>query len=141
MVTGATVPDFVLHNENNKPYRLYDLLEKGNLLLGFPGDIWELASIRRLLWSQREVRKLSLVNIQVAFVMPNEVTHLVNFHISTPLPVKFPLLADPDRRVHHLFNVTYPTLMIIDRNYQLRRMWMLQDGSLPRTGDIVHAAG
>lgn len=139
MVGKRFVPAFQLQNYQQQAFKLGDLMGSEGLLLGFPGSIWDLASIRRLLWFQREDYKLLLADINAAFIVPNESTDLNNFHLSMPYPVRFPLLADPDETVHRAYNIYHPTLILIDAHYRLRKQWLITADGLPRTSEIVQA--
>jgi peroxiredoxin len=137
----AVALDFTLYDHKYHAHRLYQYIGRQGLLLGFPGNVYELGSIRRLLWLQRQARKLALAGINAIFVVPNEATDLHAYHLSTPDPVPFLLLADPKREVYEQYRADHPTMLLLDHEHCIRRQWLLKDATLPHTGEIVRSAG
>lgn len=132
--------DFTLHDHSYQGHRLSQYIGQSGLLLGFPGDVYQLGSIRRLLWLQRQANKLSLAGINAMFVVPNEPTDLHAYHLSTPSPLNFMLLADPQRKAHDLYQADQPMMVLLDAERVIRRQWLLNDSGLPYTAEIVRAA-
>lgn len=136
---GKTIEDFYILNHENVRYSLSQLLGESGILLGFSGDIWDLGSVRRVLWLQRQVYKLSLAGIMSAIVVPNETYDLNSFYRSIPRMIPFPLLADANKTVHTLLEIEFPGFVLLDQERQVVRKWFLQSGATPRTRDIIQA--
>lgn len=135
------VPNFTLHDYKNRTYRLETLMGDYGLMLGFVGDIWKPTSVRRILWLQRHVSKFSLMGSPIALLVREEAHTLYGFQVSSPLPVPFPLLADEDGTVHTAYGMdTHPGLLLIDRDYKLRKYWQMPDDRVwPRMTELVQA--
>lgn len=136
---GSTLENFQLLNHENVRYQLTNLMGESGILVGFSGDIWDLGSVRRVLWLQRQVYKLSMSGIMAAIVVPNETYELNGFYMSIPRMIPFPLLADPNREIHELCQIEFPGFVLLDRNRTVTRKWFLQSGATPRTRDIIQA--
>jgi hypothetical protein len=50
---NVAAPAFMVRDHESRKHILDDLMGKNGLLLGFIGDIWLPASVRRILWLQR----------------------------------------------------------------------------------------
>ena len=96
-------PDFCAVNHDNQLLSIDDLMGEHGLVLGFTGDIWEPASVRRVLWFQRHFEDFQRLDIQLALLIGNEPYVLNGFSLSSALPLEFPLLSDVDQRVHRLY--------------------------------------
>jgi peroxiredoxin len=141
-IISTLAPDFELPDHNRKPHRLNDLIGAQGMLLGFIGDIWQPASVRRILWLQRHVSKFALLGTPVALMVRDHAHTLYGFHTSSPLPVPFPLLADVDGSVHQLYNMDkHAGLILIDRHRTIRQKWLMSpDYVWPKLTDLVQAA-
>ena len=132
-------PDFTLYDHKYHAHRLSQYIGRAGILLGFPGDVYELGSIRRLLWLQRQARKLAIAGINALFVVPNEATDLHAYHLSTPDPLMFLLLADPKREVYEQYHADHPIMLLLDSERRIRQQWLLKDSGLPHTAEIVRS--
>lgn len=140
-VLNTTAPEFTLSDHTQQPHILSDLMGQNGLLLGFIGDIWQPASVRRILWLQRHVHKFSLMGTPVALMVRDYAHTLYGFQMSSPLPVPFPLLADVDGGVHELYRMArHPGLLLIDYKGIIRAKWLMPDDNVwPRVPELVQA--
>jgi peroxiredoxin len=131
--------DFSLPDHNLDQYSLGDLIGRCGVLLGFIGDIWQPVSVRRILWLQRQVSKFAMMGTSIAVIVRDYPHILHGFHLSSPLPVPFPLLADADGAVHRAYGVDrYPGLLLIDYNAVLRHKWLMpNDRVWPRVAELA----
>ncbi len=138
---NTPAPDFKLPDHNQKPQTLADVLGEQGMLLGFIGDIWQPASVRRILWLQRHVAKLALMGAPVALMVRDHPHTLYGFRVSSPLPVPFPLLADVDGAVHVQYRMDrYPGLILLDHKPLIRQKWLMpEDNIWPKMQEIVEA--
>ncbi len=126
------------HNQNTRT--LHDLIGSRGLLLGFIDDIWKPASIQRILFMQRHTHKFLKSGINLALVIHDKQHTLYSFHMSSPVPVKMELLADPDRRAHELYNIQHPALVYIDGNMMVRDKWLMPDERVwPKVQELLEA--
>lgn len=140
-IVNFGVSDFHLLDHKQLGYSLDDLMGIAGVLLGFIGDIWQPASVRRILWLQRQVHKFSLMGAPMALIIRDYPHTLYGFHMSSPLPVPFPLLADPDGKVHLTYQMDrYPGMLLIDRNHVLREKWLMPDDRVwPKVQELAQA--
>lgn len=126
--TPSPVPDFTLADYRQQQYNLAGLMGAKGVLLGFIGDVWLPANVRRLQWLQRYTPTLQRAGVMVATLIPNETHTLYNFYISSPVPPQFPLLADADRRVHRAYQLDHrATLLLVDHQRQLHETWCVTE--------------
>lgn len=140
-VVNMRAPDFALLDHKRQLYMLDDLMGASGVVLGFIGDIWQPASVRRILWLQRHVNKFAVMGTPVALLV-RDYPHVLNgFHSSSPLPVPFPLLADSDGQVHRTFAMDRnPGMLLIDRQHVLRKKWLMPNDQVwPRMQELVQA--
>lgn len=140
-ILNSMVEDFSLSDHNNQLYTLEDLMGENGVMLGFIGDIWQPASVRRILWLQRHVQKFAQEGTPIALLVRDEPHTLYGFHSSSPLPVPFPLLADPRGHVHREYRMErHPGLLLIDQNYVLREKWLMPDDRVwPKLPQLIHS--
>jgi len=141
-ILGSRATDFSLPDHTQAPHSLSDLMGTNGLMLGFIGDIWQAASVRRILWLQRHVAKFSQIGTPIALLVRDHAHTLYGFRMSSPLPVPFPLLADVDGKVHRAYSMDrYPGLVLIDHNGVLRHKWLMpEDNVWPKMPELVEAA-
>lgn len=127
-IVNSNVPTFSLLDHREKARSLDELMGMKGIMLGFIGDIWKPASVRRILWLQRHVQKFALMGAPVALVIQDFPYILDGFQASSPLPVPFPLLSDPDGSIHKAYRMDrHPGLLLVDRNHLLREKWLMPD--------------
>jgi peroxiredoxin len=132
-------PEFALRNHNNEPTQLGDLIGPRGLLLGFSGDTWDPASVRRILWLQRYHAPFEKQGVNLALVLCDQPHKLHGYSMSAVVPLTFPLLADENRDIHVLYNMErYAGLVLVDANWLLRDKWIVPDERVwPRIGDLL----
>ena len=135
------MPNFQLRDHSGQCTSLDQIIGTDGVLLGFVGDIWQPTSVRRILWLQRHALKFALMGTPVALVICDHPHTLNGFCASSPLPIPFPLLADPDGSVHHEFRMSHhPGLLLLDNTYILRRKWPVPDDRVwPKLSELVQA--
>jgi peroxiredoxin len=125
---NSVAPEFSLLNHEHRESNLCGLMGKKGLLLGFTGDIWQPASVRRILWLQRQHSRFVRQGINVALLICDKPHMLYGFYMSSVMPLGFPLLADPDRAVHVKFSMErHAGLILIDSNGIIRDKWLVPD--------------
>jgi peroxiredoxin len=136
---GLVAPDFSVHDHAQNPKTLDDMMGKRGLLLGFIGDIWQSASIRRIIWLQRHAHSVIVTGYNAALLICDQPHMLFGFYVSSPTPPEFPLLSDMDRKIHRLFNMgPYPGMVLIDHNRIIRHKWLLPDERVwPKIQELV----
>jgi peroxiredoxin len=121
-------PNFTIPNHAQEPQRMSDLIGRNGLILGFIGDIWQSASIRRIIWLQRHAHTFIRTGHNVALLISDQPHMLYGFYVSSPTPPEFPLLADVDGSIHRLFNMTrYPGMVLVDKTRVVRHKWLMPD--------------
>lgn len=140
-ILGTRAPGFALLDHKRQLHMLDDLMGTAGVALGFIGDIWQPTSVRRILWLQRHVNKFAVMGAPVALLVRDHPHTLSGFHSSSPLPVPFPLLADPDGRIHHAYAMDRnPGMLLIDRLHVLRQKWLMPDDRVwPRIQELAQA--
>jgi peroxiredoxin len=119
------VADFSLLDYQQHTYSLEQLMGTKGLLLGFIGDIWLPANVRRIQWLQRYATRIQGSGVGLAALISNEAHTLYNFYISSPIPPTFPLLADYNRAVHLRYQLDFrAALLLIDAERKVRDQWL-----------------
>ncbi|MAS36381.1 MAG: hypothetical protein CL610_20415 [Anaerolineaceae bacterium] len=136
---GTPAANFCVLNHENHVTTLDDLMGERGLVLGFTSDIWEPASIRRVLWFQRHDVQFARMNVKLALVVCNEPHTLYGYSVASVEPVNFPLLADVRRDIHGAFNMEgYAGLVVIDRSYTMRDKWIMPAERVwPKPGELI----
>ena len=137
----TTAPDFTLLNHQSQSVQLSQLFGSRGLLLGFTGDIWEPASVRRILWLQRHYTQLRKKGVGAALLICDQPHTLTGFSMSSAVPLEFSLLADADHVVHEQYNMTrYAGLVLIDADHIIRDKWIVPDERVwPRPVELLTA--
>jgi peroxiredoxin len=140
---NLNAPDFTLLNYDRRSIRLSDIMGKKGVLLGFIGDIWSAASIRRIFWMQRHAPKFAAIGVATVLIVRDHPHTLQGFHLSSALPVPFPMLADPDGSVHRVYRLeSHPGLVLLDHERVTRRKWLMPDERVwPTTHELVQMIG
>jgi peroxiredoxin len=125
---NVPAPDFGVLSHTNNLMSLENLMGERGLVLGFTGDIWEPASVRRILWFQRHYPQFSRLNVNLALLLCNQPHQLYGYSMSSVTPLEFPLLADVNREVHALYNMErYAGLVVVDATGIIRDKWLMPD--------------
>ncbi|HRL13185.1 MAG TPA: redoxin domain-containing protein [Aggregatilineales bacterium] len=132
---------FTLPDHTQSTFSLDELMGPNGVMLGFIGDIWQAASVRRILWLQRHVSKFAQMGTPIALLVRDHAHTLYGFRMSSPLPVPFPLLADVDGKVHRAYSMDrHPGLLLIDQQRMLRYKWLMpEDNIWPKMPELVEA--
>jgi peroxiredoxin len=138
---GSPAPHFTLRDHSRAARTLTDLCGERGVVLGFTGDIWRPASVRRIIWLQRHAAMLQRTGFQVALLIQDEPHMVYGFYASSPTPPPFPMLADAERAVHRLFGMEEEAgMVIIDHEFIMRHRWLLTaDRIWPRLPEILEA--
>jgi|FLYN01.1.fsa_nt_gi peroxiredoxin len=141
-ILNVAAPAFMVRDHEHRRLSLDDLMGKQGLLLGFVGDIWMPASVRRILWLQRHAASFMRMDINLAPVICDQPHTLYGFRVSSPLPLEFPLLSDVDHAVHQLFNMDdLCGLVMLDSSRTIRHKWLVPDERVwPSINEILDAA-
>lgn len=136
---STIAPDFELPNHYRMPTSLDMLIYGRGLLLGFIGDIWQPANVRRIVWIQRHLHKISQLDLSVALLACDQPHTLYGFQVSAPLPTMFPLLADSDGAVHKAYGMEHQAgVVLIDPHFEIRYTWYLtEDDTWPKVNDVM----
>jgi peroxiredoxin len=134
-------PHFTLPDHGRTARSLGSIIGQRGVVLGFTGDIWRPASIRRIIWLQRHATLLQRTGFNVALLIRDEPHMVYGFYASSPNPPVFPMLADTDGDVHRLFGMTESTgMVILDQALIMRQRWLLgPDRIWPRLSEIMDA--
>jgi peroxiredoxin len=139
---NVPAPAFMVRDHESRKHILDDLMGKNGLLLGFIGDIWLPASVRRILWLQRHASTFMRMEINLALLICDKPHTLYGFQVSSPVPLEFPLLSDVDREVHERFNMTQISgLVMLDGQQVVRHKWLVPDERVwPHINELLQAA-
>lgn len=132
-------PDFAVLSHTNTLVSLENLLGERGLVLGFTGNIWEPASVRRILWFQRYYPQFARLNVSLALLLCNQPHQLYGYSMSSVVPLDFPLLADIHREVHMLYNMErYAGLVVVDAAGMIRDKWLMPDERIwPKAPELM----
>lgn len=136
---NLSVSNFKLPDHRNERVTLDLVTGKRGVLLAFIGGIWHQSSVRRIFWLQRHAYKFTMLETPIALIAQEPVSTLYGFHMSSPLPMPFPTLADEDGAVHRAFQMgRHPGLLLVDKNYILREKWLMPNERVfPEVSDIL----
>lgn len=137
---GLVVEDLKVRTHNNFDACLASQMGTNGLLLGFSGDLWELSSVRQVLWLHRQMYKLTLHGLGSAVIVPNEPYELNGFFMSIPREITFPLWADITNHVYDTLEMNDRAgFVLLDTNMAVVRRWFTQD-SVPSVRDVIATA-
>lgn len=139
---NTAAPDFSVRNHSHQKVSLNEAMGEKGLLLGFVGDIWLPASVRRILWLQRHAGTFMRADVNLALVICDQPQTLYGFRVSSPLPLEFPLLADVDHAVHRLYNMDdLSGLVMLNSSRTIRHKWLVPDERVwPNVNELLDAA-
>ncbi|MEO1440446.1 MAG: redoxin domain-containing protein [Chloroflexota bacterium] len=126
-IIGHAAPNFVLQDHDLNPSDLDSIMGENGVLIGFIRDIWQPASIRRVLFMQKHHRKFLEQGINIALIIADQPNTLYSFHLSTEVKMSVTLLADPDSVAHRAYNMFHSGLVLIDDTYTIRNKWLVPD--------------
>jgi len=134
-------PGFTIRDHQHHSQTLGDVMGKHGLLLGFIGDVWQPASVRRILWLQRHAGAFMRSGVNLALLICDQPHMLYGFRVSSPIPLEFPLLADVNHEVHKLYNMDLLSgLVLIDSDRMVRAKWLVPDERVwPQIGELLDA--
>lgn len=125
---NTAAPDFQLYNDEHTVHSLANLMGVRGVLLGFVANLWMPTSIRRVFWLQRNACQFALSGAPVALVVRDQPQAVYGFHMSSPFPVQFPMLADVEGLVHRLYRMQqHPGLVLLDHQQRVRCKWLMPD--------------
>lgn len=137
-ILRTQAPQFTLQDHEGHDRTLSSLVGERGLLIGFIHDIWKPASIRRILYMQRHTRTFGSEGYNVALVIVDKQYTLWTFHMSSPVTVFVPMLADPDGAVHKRYNMLHPGLIRINADGIVCSKWMMPDEMVwPRAKEVL----
>jgi peroxiredoxin len=125
-------PDFTTIDHLEHAHTLHSIMGARGLLLGFVGDIWLPSSVSLLRWLGAEAAPLHRMEVATAALVGNAPHMLRGFISASPVPPRFPLLADADRMIHAVYNMGQPGVMLIDAEGRIRGRWLPMKKGLPR---------
>lgn len=127
---GSKLPIFSAQDDEEKTHKLDDLMGENGLVLSFVYGTWCATCVQALHSLARYAPQLKKEGFNMAAVLIDDPRDIHTFKISSPLPIQFPLLADKDEQIHHLFNAdSSKVYMVIDQNYVLRHKFIDFDGT------------
>lgn len=136
----SQAPFFSLNDQDHCLHDLDTLMGKTALLLCFIENIWQASSVRRVLLLERFHPQLSAQGTAAALVLRNDASTLKGFQVSSPIPVRFPLLADPEGVIHNLYNMkSSPGLILVDVSKIIRYKWFMPDkDAWPKLSEVLN---
>ncbi len=124
----SLVPAFSALGHDGRPLSLALLMGELALLLAFVNDLALPSTVRRAQWLQNNVPALRRLGVRVALVVPNAPHTLQNFYASSPVPPDFALLADDDRQLRRLFQLSrHAGLVLISRDRRMVAQWAVPE--------------
>lgn len=127
-----SAPEFTTIDHLEHVQTLRSVMGARGLLLGFVGDIWVPSSVSLLRWLGEEAAPLRRMEVATAALVCNAPHTLRGFVSASPVPPRFPLLADADRIIHAVYNMGQPGVMLIDAELRIRGRWLPMQEGLPR---------
>lgn len=139
---NTLMPEFRLLNGERREQTLKDVMGEHGLLLGFIGDIWMPSTVRRILWLQRHARRVQMLGVNVAVIVRDQPHTLHAFNLSSPMPMEFPMLADPEGSTHTAFGMGVNAgMLLISTKRILRDKWVMPDDRLwPRVQELLEGS-
>jgi peroxiredoxin Q/BCP len=101
MKAGDTAPDFILKDQNGKEFELYKNLGKNLLIVFYPKDDTLVCSSQLAEYNEN-FEEFTKNDINVVGISTDSVQSHLNFY--NKLKLKFPLLADEDKKVSKQYN-------------------------------------
>lgn len=134
-----TAPNFTIRDHARQPHQLNNLVGNRGLILGFIGDLWQQASMQRIIWLQRHSHSFIRLGYTMALLVCDDPDTLYGFHVSSRVPPPFPMLSDMNGDIHATFNMShYPGLVLLDQQRTVRHKWLVPDDRVwPKIQDIM----
>ncbi len=131
--------EFMLMNHNSQFLMLNSLMGERGLFLGFTGNIWDPASVRRIIWMQRHYPEFKKQGVNMALLVSDHPQKLLGYAMSSLTPVEFPLLADWDQAVHAQYHMEhYAGMVLVDCMWVIREKWIMPDERVwPHITDLM----
>ena len=136
------MPDFTLSSSDGKQVSLYDYRGRANVLLLFAGRVQDSAEHPLLSALLMRYREITDTDSEAVVVVAESVGRAEEFHRKMHFP--FPVLSDPDMRVHKLVGavgaqaVPASALYITDRFLEVFAAWRTGIGDrLPDISDVL----
>ena len=132
MKAGDIAPNFTIKDQNGKEFELYKNLDKHLLLVFYPKDDTPVCSSQLEEYNE-DIDEFIKNNINVVGISTDSIQSHLNF--CGKLKLKFPLLADEDKKVSKLFDainflgMTKRLLVLISTDKRI--LWT--DSTLPVT--------
>jgi len=120
-------PQFKIEDAEGKLTTLDDLMGQRGVLMAFVKNIWEPASIRRILYMQRHFKRFQAQGYNVALVIQDQQYSLWTFYMSSPMSVVVPMLADEKGEVHRAYNMAHPGLVLLHADKTVKSKWLMPD--------------
>lgn len=130
-------PEFRLMDDQRRPHTLASIADGGGVMLGFCEDVWQLATVRRVMWLQKQAYNLTVARLHAVVIVPNVIVEVYMFRASVVYDLTMPVLADPDNTVRMAYGVHTPTLFLIDEARQIRKKWSWREDINLDTGQLV----
>ncbi|GAB1421058.1 hypothetical protein MASR2M15_11920 [Anaerolineales bacterium] len=127
-LVNIPAPSLSLIDANHNMRSIKTLMGRNGLLLGFAKDMWDLSTIRRILWLQKQSQRLDMYEVTCAIVLPNTPFILNSFALTIPGLLSFSLLADPDGEIFEQYNMQDSGFVFIDSQETIRKEWILLPG-------------
>jgi peroxiredoxin len=126
-IVDELAPDFLLQDHDLNERNLHSIMGESGVLVGFIKDIWQPASIRRILYMQKHHRKFMELGFNIVLIIADKPNTLYSFHLSTEVKMSVTLLADPEFEAHTAYHMSHSGLVLVDKNYRVRNKWLIPD--------------
>lgn len=138
---GGPVPYFELPDETGHLWNSAGLMGETGLMVVFVRGTWCPQCVQTLYYLGKYSNTFKSHGLGVAIIAIDESRALNTFKLSAPVPIDFPLLADPDEAVRSQFDVAMSeTYLLIDRQGIIQTEFFDPDGhSRPSSQAIITA--
>lgn len=128
-LVGNPLPHFETQDEEGKLRTPQNLMGKNGLLLVFVYGTWCAPCVQTIYSVGRTAQAYLNEGVNVAIVAVDDAPTLKNFKLTSPTPINYPLLADPEEELHKLYDSAIAkTYLIVDPEGIVRAKFVNADG-------------
>lgn len=124
---GLPMPSYALPDQHNTSRSLPSLAGTRGLLLLFARDIWNAATIKKMLFMQKYTDRFNSYGVNMAAVVHQDQHSIDLFAASSPLTVRLPILADDCGVFHRQLQLNASALLLINHEGVVRHKWLLPE--------------
>jgi len=115
------------YKPEEQPFDFESIQGVSGTLFCFSGYIWDLRSIRYVLWLQRYSQQFESHGVSSVLVLPAHKQELSTFLMSIPQKINFTLIADPDNNLLRQYEMEKSGFVLVNNQQNVLKRWYAND--------------